>query len=424
MKNRLIARIWAPATCLALLGACSSSPPTRTRTDPAGAGGALQASDAATGAGGATASGAICVPSDSACGVKVVSGPTGPGSECLAMRDNASASDKHVQLRQVWTRITAPVGNTTDFVYGVLQGRAELPISTCNMRGVSGYIKLVDWDRSSADITQQTARIGWAKYTTDGAGAAKDGLCMVELEYSAPSLGLTVPWVVKPVVQKRVAADFKADDVRSTVTLGEGVFYFDEAAGQSHHYSPLEYVTIFDSAAKVTVVPLHDAEMTIRFNDKTGLNCAGAYRADALKPSERCASSAQASPPWGCAGTACPPGEGPVESTGYFLITELEQVYSSVLDSTLCVSYPGQQNSIDSGWADPATLSCSKSPKWKPSDPVNGLPNGDYCSTTHSAATPTCHDAYKSHAFAAMSGFPVQAASCHSNAVAAAKFTM
>lgn len=401
-----------------LAAGCSSDAPTRRHDDTPAAGGSSAAGDA-----GAGAAPTVCQKSATDCSVTVIDGPPS-GAACLAMRDNEGS--EHVQLRQTWTRITAPVGNTIDLVYGTLRLRGEVPLAECNMRGVSGYIKLLDWDRSDPDPAKQTARIGWANYEGDGQAAAREGLCFVELSYSAPALGLTDPWLVKPVVQRRVAAEFDVADVRGTLPEGEGIFYVDEAAGVSHHYSPLEHIAIFDNAAKVTVVPIHDAEMRVRFNDPT-LNCAGEYRAGSLDRAAGCDSKAQDDPTWGCSAGdgACPPGEGPVVTTGYFLIEELEKIYSTVLDSTLCVSYPGQQNSIDQGWADPGSwgLKCSGSPKWDPADPVNGLPMGDYCTATHGDATPECHDAYRSRSFGAMAAFPVKAASCPSTAVAASKAT-
>ena len=417
--------------------ACSSSAPHRTH-DPVGGtggGGGGSVTDAggggAGGGGGATPDSAsssttVCEPAGSGCQIKVVGGPPS-GAECLAMRDNAKAD--HVQLRQVWTRITAPVGNTIDTVYGTLQLKAELPLLTeCNMgSGTSGYIRLVDWDRSDPDPTKQTARVGWANYVDDARTAKKDGLCFVELTYDTKdSAGATAKWAVKPVVQKRVMQDFTAAAVRDTIPEGEGVFYYDEATGVSHHYSRTEYIAIFDDASKLAAVPAHDSEIHIRFNDAANLNCAGKYMGGALDPANDCFSSDQASPTWGCKGTDCAAGEGPVETSGYFLITDLEKVYSTVLQMTLCVSYPGQAASIKDGWASPSGwgYECSGSPKWDPATPATGLPMGDFCSTTHSDATATCHDAYKSHSFAAMAAFNVQAAACHSTATATTKTTM
>src|SRR6201999_3739145 len=76
------------------------------------------------------------------------------------------------------------------------------------------------------------------------------------------------------------------------------------------------------------------------------------------------------------------PGEGDAHVEGYFLITELEQVYSKVLGMTLCVSYPTLGTSEMNGWATDTEKRCRKAAgnKWNPSDPSgNGLPPGDWC---------------------------------------------
>ena len=64
-------------------------------------------------------------------------------------------------------------------------------------------------------------------------------------------------------------------------------------------------------------------------------------------------------------------GTGPGYTTGYFLIVDLERVYSQTLSSTLCVSYPKQEVSIADGWAKAIGeggwgLNCRGSPKWNP----------------------------------------------------------
>jgi hypothetical protein len=207
-------------------------------------------------------------------------------------------------------------------------------------------------------------------------------------------------------------------DVRGTLQPGEGLFYYDEATHETTGYAPLAHVVVFDSATKLIAVPIHDVETHNKFNDET-LNCVGRYRADKLSSGSNCESLDQANPPWGCkTDSDCPAGEGAGTTKGYFLIVELERVYSSVLGATLCATYPGIQNTIDAGWAKSTSQggwgnNCSGSPKWDPSLPDDaGLPDGDWCSKTNSAATATCHDAYLSESFSAGQAFPVKAGVC------------
>ena len=139
-------------------------------------------------------------------------------------------------------------------------------------------------------------------------------------------------------------------------------------------------------------------------------------------------------PAWGCAtdsemgpnGEPCKAGEGPNFSQGYYLITELEQVYSREQQATLCVTMPTAEKSTADGWAvtEPTTNAkwCRGSPNWNPDDqdgpdnvPGNaddGLPMGDWCSKTNKPATPECHDAYLSKTFGTGQAFPVKAATC------------
>ena len=170
-------------------------------------------------------------------------------------------------------------------------------------------------------------------------------------------------------------------------------------------------------------LPIHHVETTSRFNDST-LNCAGSYRPDRLSPVTNCESTDVTSPAWGCksddetgpTGAVCNPGSGPNFTKGYFLITELEQIYSPVLRATLCVTYPTTPQSEADGWVatEPNTDGkwCRGVSKWNPSDPVNGLPRGDWCSTTNSAATDQCHDAYRTTSFGVAQAYPVKPGTC------------
>src|SRR5262245_28742143 len=90
-------------------------------TGEAGPGGEGGSGGATGGAGGLTPPGA-CHPRDvPAC---FVAGPDGPGSECLAVRDNVGKD--RVQFRSTWARTVAPAGNATDIIYSILKQRSEI----------------------------------------------------------------------------------------------------------------------------------------------------------------------------------------------------------------------------------------------------------------------------------------------------------
>ena len=82
----------------------------------------------------------------------------------------------------------------------------------------------------------------------------------------------------------------------------------------------------------------------LHFNDPNQPDCIGWYRADKLD-FPRCSPSEQDTGPshwaWGYQDDARL-GEGPAVSSGYVLITEMEQVYWPMLDMTLCVDYATQ----------------------------------------------------------------------------------
>src|SRR5204863_499776 len=96
-------------------------------------------------------------------------------------------------------------------------------------------------------------------------------------------------------------------------------------------------------------------------------------------------------------------------TTGYVLIAELEQVYAAEFENTLCVVFSGNDpatskpNVDEEGFYSSATGSC-RSTKWNPSDPVNGLPTGDWCAATNSAATAGCRTEHGARGVARISG--------------------
>ncbi len=96
--------------------------------------------------------------------------------------------------------------------------------------------------------------------------------------------------------------------------------------------------------------------------------------------------------------------DGPATTDGYYLITEIEQIYLAALAATLCVSYPTVATVSSQGFYDDTNHNC-KTGKWDAGDvSCNGLPKGDWCSATNSPATVSCHDAWRSHAAQVFSG--------------------
>jgi hypothetical protein len=60
------------------------------------------------------------------------------------------------------------------------------------------------------------------------------------------------------------------------------------------------------------------------------------------------------------------------------------------------------------GFWNPDTKSC-RSATWNPTAAGNaGIPKGDWCAATNSAATATCHDAWRSESFHVYAGAKIQ----------------
>jgi hypothetical protein len=386
----------------------------------------------------------------------------------MARKQNTA---KHIQLRQTWIDLLAPAGNTIPIVLKTLNTYTQLKEQACNTPdGASGYMQAVD-----LDLDNGVSTVGYVKYT-DAASALSDGLCYVDIGMGVDSantdggwkdiadyameknfdFGLPAdqmsdtknwppglpapmpqPWKVGPSKAKQLTTDFdlskdRADLIAKLAPAGDlgkdgftGVFYYDDKTGTSHGYSPLSYNIIYDapstagaSPTTMIVTPIREAELKYRVNDPAAPNCVGKYLASALEPATGCVdpgmtgTAADSKNAWGGIFNTNP-GEGDAGVLGYFLITELEQIYSRVLGMTLCVSYPTLDKSIMDGWATMTEKRCRKSTKWKPMDPDNaGLPNGDWCAATNSKATATCHDAYQSKSFHAFQAFKLKTDHC------------
>ena len=349
-----------------------------------------------------------CCPEDPVCypdGDKLA-----PGGECLATRDNRGKD--RVQIRTTWTRTLLPEASTGDITYQFLRDKGQLGLSMCNVRGVSGYILLFDWDRSDPDITKHTVRSGYSIAFEDGLEAINDGLCFVEAMYSDPDNGWVDPVHIKPTVANRVAEDFDIDApgfLEEHRMLDHGIFYFNEETGEQHGYAPKAFLIIHEDNNENVFVPIaHDVETRGRFNDPAVMNCQGRWRTDVLTPDNDCAENGQTDPGWGC--DDCDVGMGPTENLAHFLIEELEMTYVNLLRSTLCVQYMGQQKAIDEGWADPDDwgLNCSGSPRWQAGE----RPRGDWCHETNSPATADCADSYRSGSTGVASAVNIREETC------------
>jgi hypothetical protein len=373
-----------------------------------------------------------CKPSHASC---YAAGPDGPGNECMAMRDNSK--ERHIQQRQTYARNTRPPGLAGHPLLSALLNRAaQFKSQECNTQnGTSGYMLLLDWDQSDPVITNQRSYQGYAERiwgTNDSATAiANGGLCMTTFKFEAtgmnpdPSKVGPQTWVVKPVVNRRLAQDFdlKMDlaQLRATIPEGEGIFYYDEAKRRVHGYAPLAYVvaTVLEepTGAGTSAVPIRDAELTITSNDETK-NCAGRYRVDKLKADE-CESTSI--PLWGClhdtgdpecdknSGTCCDPGKSQGSNLGHFRIADLERI-KTPLGESLCITYVGGAAPAEAAnWMAPGKAYCSSHPEWGKGTAGDPLRRGDWCSQENKPADGTCvADSWLTVTDLAFQAFPIQ----------------
>ena len=403
-----------------------------------------------------------CCPTVSSC-YSNATGNGAPGAACMARITNTK---DHIQLRQTWIDILAPAGNTINVVLGVLNRFTQFNEPACNTpKGLSGFMQAID-----TDLAAGVSTLGFVKYVTSAGSALSDGLCYVDVgkgvdasnpgfkdvaDYAAeknfdfslpanqmsPTTGwpdglpapMPQPWKIAPTKAKRLDTDFKLPDDRvkllqrlsPTGDLGmagfDGVFYYDATTGKSHGWSPLSYQIIYDppateggAATTYFATPIREAEIRFQVNDPNAPNCVGRFLPENLDPRAGCVDPKlyTTKPAWGGIFDT-KPGDGDMYVQGYFLITELEQIYARVLQQTLCVSYPTIDKSITDGWATMTEKRCRKSPKWNPQAPDNaGLPMGDWCAATNGPATPTCHDAYLSKSFHALQAFKIKTDHC------------
>lgn len=430
------------------------------------------------GAGGGTPGGGCvgaCCPTDAVC-YSSSAGKTAPGAECLATQDNTGKD--HIQMRQQWIRATTPEGNASGLVYAVLAGRTQLPWKTCNQSGTigsGGYIQIIDFFLGGTDKTKHYSTVGYAAYvpgptdptdTTFKPAVLQDGFCYGQESYTgAPASGgkdyrladtdmtpstnfppglphpmglKTKPWSVGPTKAKRLDQDFdlaatgKREELLAMFDTANpnniakdgygGVFYYDDATGTAHGFGALGWVVVYDATGATHIaVPIREVETRSKFNNKDAPNCVGKYLPDALDQSTCTAGTDPTKPGWGggdCTATTgnatCQPGESAASTKGYFLISELEQIYAPDLNNTLCVTYPGTDPATSKPRVDAegfynTTDSDCVTAKWNPTlADGSGIPKGDWCAATNSAAHDNCHDAWHSISFHAFAGAKIK----------------
>jgi hypothetical protein len=296
--------------------------------------------DGKSGTGGTGATGG-CWPTSDAC---YVSGPSGPGAECLAKTDNTNKTKWQGRLTGI--EVKKPAKLALDFVQkAVIDNGVSLNQPECMESGEGTFSWLFE-----VDSVTKKMRTGGSPPILD----PKAGGCFITMT------NLSLP--VAPI------------EVDVTID------------GLSFSASGIDvYVPIFlepDNTTNAIVLPLHEVTINGTFNDDSH-NCIGRFKGDELLPEETCAGRA-----W----------ENGGDLNGYITVQEADQVFMDELGVTLCVWIAG----IGDGWKGTAG-DCATSPNWL----AGQRPKGDWCSTTNAPASGTCEDAWYLEAGFAASAFPV-----------------
>ncbi len=349
------------------------------------------------------------------------------GAECLAKRENTN--QQRWQFRQTFSISTAPAGLVAAPFPDVLAHRAELLSANCGApMGTSGFMQLIDFDTAA-----RVSRTGFARFVLNESDAVASQLCMVAddaytTDHALPALyqptnwppglppPMAMPWKVAPSIAVQLDSDFTLPDQRQALlgrlaTGGDlagngGIFYFDRTRGYMHAFSPLTYIVNYDNATSLVIVPIREAEMTQWLNDPAYPNCAGSFLGDGPAGQDTCVGGGT-NRIWGCPAGNCLPDElAPTKIQGYFLIAEVEQVFSAI-GQTLCVLFGRYPD-----WPTPDNKTCRSNPSWNAMDPVKGLPAWDWCAATNQPASGDCHDALQSVSFSTFQAFPIRDGTC------------
>lgn len=285
--------------------------------------------------------GGSCVPTAAEC---YVSGPSGPGAACLAKADNTGQAKW--QGRFTALDILGPKSLATPFMQiQVVDNGIELNQPTCTEIGDGTFTWLFEIDPAA-----KTLKTGGGLPMTD----PKAGSCFVSL----PTAALPVGPIEVPITIDQNDTHITAKDIDVNVP-------------------------VFRTATDLTnpiILPLHSVDLDATFTDDSH-NCIGSHRFAELEAGNNCRPDEKAVPPeraWNTAGTL----------DGYITVEEADQVTIDELGgATLCVVLAG---GVGTKWNGPEK-NCKSSTPWLAGE----RPEADWCSTTDSAATATCKDAYR-----------------------------
>ncbi len=301
------------------------------------------------GSGGAGGGGTnACVPTAAEC---YVSGPTGPGAECLAKHDNTGSDVWQGRITQI--TVKSPQKLAEKFVQEqIVDNGIFLNQADCRENGEGTFTWLFEFNKTTGKL-----KTGGGLPISD----PKAGGCWLNMT--------STPLPIAPI---EVDVTVDPDGLGFSAT-GIDVF-----------------VPIFATPTDTTnpiILPLHGVELSGKWNDDSH-NCIGKHNGAELDPILDCFPDT-------------PNGQrlwtGGAVLKGHITIDEADQVFVEDLGSTLCVFLAGVAN-----WKGTAS-DCKTSDKWKAGE----RPPGDWCAATNSPADATCQDAWRLEADFGAAGFKI-----------------
>jgi hypothetical protein len=269
-------------------------------------------------------------------------GPEGPGKECLAKADFSGADV--TMLRVSSHQVASPAALAQPFVQDtVISKKSALKEPECNINGAGQFNLLMSIDTVAKELTLG----GGVPQAL--VGPAKQGTCWASFTDEATSIEVS---------------PFKA-----TYTESNGTLSADFPSFVMPIYLEDEVSTNGDT---YVLVPLHELTVTAKLSaDK---NCIGRYAAETLSPDFSCQPD-QGEFSWETGG----------RYEGYITVEEADDVFVVSLGQSLCVVLTGDP----SKWKGTPDNNCKTAPAFA----NEGLPKGDWCSTTNSAGG--CQDSWR-----------------------------
>ncbi len=273
------------------------------------------------GSGGGTAS---CRPLAPEC---YIAGPDGPGNECLAKRDNSTATTAQLRISQL--EVKSPNALTQPFMQDqIVTKKITLNQDKCFQFGDAQYNWLFDVDVAGNKV------ISGGGPPQRGIGAPEDGTCFANFTDDSGIEVNQVEAVTATITGNDVDADFE----RFVIPI-----YID------------------DKVDNYALLPVN--KLNVKFTMSADKNCVGRFKHETLDPKNTCR-AAGGEFAWENAGSFA----------GYITVAEADTVMISSLGFTLCVLLSQDTNT----WKGPMGTCASST-----TGMTGALPKGDWCAATN-----------------------------------------